>query len=284
VEEEWAQTRRDGVDLPAAEEQRIRAHFASPAYETGLPLAPLDADALRHPAFNDWRRTNVSPHRAIGYAVATISLKPIGGIPGDATAGQMRAVADIAETYSHGEARVTHEQNLVLAHVRQIDLPAVWRALAAVDLATANAGLVSDIIACPGLDYCSLANARSIPIAQRISERFAALRRQHDIGPLKIKISGCINACGHHHAGHIGILGVDRKGEEFYQVMLGGSGDEAASIGQLVGPGFSAAAVVYAVETVVQTYLDLRGPDETFLAAVRRLGLEPFKERLYARG
>jgi sulfite reductase (NADPH) hemoprotein beta-component len=283
VEAEWPHTQRESVDLPAAEEQRIRAQFAPPVYEVGLPLTPRDSDALRNPAFSDWRRTNVLVHRVAGYALVTISLKPIGGIPGDATSHQMRVVADIAERFSHGEVRVTHEQNLVLAHVRQIDLPEVWAALAAVELATPNAGLVSDIIACPGLDYCSLANARSIPVAQRISERFAALQRQHDIGPLKIKISGCINACGHHHAGHIGILGVDRKGEEFYQIMLGGSGDESATIGQLVGPGFSSAAVVGAVETVVQTYLDLRGPDETFLAAVRRLGLEPFKERLYAR-
>jgi sulfite reductase (NADPH) hemoprotein beta-component len=283
VEAEWAHTQHDGVDLPAAEEARIRAFFAPPAYETGLPSAPFALEAARNPAFTDWQRTNVLVHRVNGYSAAVISLKPIGGIPGDATAEQMRAVADIAEKYSLGEVRVTHEQNLVLPNVRQTDLPAVWAALAAAELATANAGLVSDIISCPGLDYCSLANARSIPVAQRISERFAVLQHQHDIGPLKIKISGCINACGHHHAGHIGILGVDRKGEEFYQIMLGGSGDEAASIGELLGPGFSTAAIVDAVETVLQTYLELRAPGEVFLAAVRRLGLAPFKERLYAR-
>jgi len=280
VEEEYEQFRHDGVNLPAAEQRRIRAFFAPPKYDTALPAEP---PAVADPAFNAWRRTNTHAHRAAGYAIVTISLKPIGGIPGDATGEQMRAVAALAETFSLGEVRVTHEQNLVLPHVKQADLAAVWAGLAAAGLATANAGLVSDIISCPGLDYCSLANARSIPVAQRISERFADLRRQHDIGPLKIKISGCINACGHHHAGHIGLLGVDRKGEEFYQIMLGGSGDENAAIGELLGPGFSAADVVDAVEKVVQIYLDLRAPGEVFLAAVRRLGLAPFKERLYAR-
>jgi sulfite reductase (NADPH) hemoprotein beta-component len=280
VELEFAHTQAEGLDLPPEEEQRIRAFFAGPTYEKTLPSAPADPG---NPAFNDWYRTSVLPHKVPGYAIVTISLKPIGGIPGDATAQQMHAVADLAERLSLSEIRVTHEQNLVLPHVRQIDLPEVWKALVAENLATANVGLVSDIISCPGLDYCSLANARSIPIAQRISKRFAELKQQHDIGPLKIKISGCINGCGHHHAGHIGILGVDRKGEEFYQIMLGGSGDEAASIGELIGPGFSSHTVVDAIETVVKTYLALREPGEVFLSAVRRLGLAPFKERLYAR-
>ena len=283
VEAEWAHTKLEGADLPEAEEQRIRAFFAGPAYETGLPATPIETPDLRETGFADWCKTSVFPHCVPGYAVVTISLKPIGGIPGDATSQQMRAIADLAEAYSRHEIRVTHEQNLVLPYVRQIDLPVLWRKLASEKLATANVGLVSDIIACPGLDYCSLANARSIPIAQRISERFAELQQQHDIGPLKIKISGCINACGHHHAGHIGILGVDRKGEEFYQIMLGGSGDETAAIGELVGPGFSSNTVVDAVETIVKTFLDLRQPGEVFLNAVRRLGLAPFKERLYAR-
>jgi sulfite reductase (NADPH) hemoprotein beta-component len=280
VELEFAQTRVEGLDLPYEEEQRIRAFFAAPPYERNLSNAPADPG---NPAFHDWLRASVLPHKAPGYAIVTISLKPIGGIPGDASAQQMHAIASLGERLSLDEIRVTHEQNLVLPHVRQIDLHELWTALVAEGLATANVGLVSDIISCPGLDYCSLANARSIPIAQRISARFAELKLQHDIGPLKIKISGCINGCGHHHAGHIGILGVDRKGEEFYQIMLGGSGDEAASIGELLGPGFSSSAVVDAVANVVKTYLDLRQPEEVFLSAVRRLGLTPFKERLYAR-
>ena len=201
---------------------------------------------------------NTEPHRVPGYAMVTISLKPIGGTPGDATAEQMELVADLAERYSYGEARVSHEQNLILPHVAEDDLAAVYGALRDASLATPNAGLVTDIIACPGLDYCALANARSIPVAQRISERFGAAERQRDIGDLKIKISGCINACGHHHVGHIGILGVEKKGEEFYQITLGGSGDETASIGEIIGPGFSYDGVVDAVETVVDTYLKHR--------------------------
>jgi sulfite reductase (NADPH) hemoprotein beta-component len=218
-----------------------------------------------------------------GYAIVTVSLKPIGGIPGDMTSAQMEAIADIIEQYSFDEVRVSHEQNLVLPHVKFEDLPAVYARLHAAELATANYGLVTDIIACPGLDYCSLANARSIPIAQRLSERFADPARQSDIGDLKIKISGCINACGHHHVGHIGILGVDRKGEEFYQITLGGSGDETCSIGEIVGKGFSSEGVIDAVETIVDTYLKLReSPREDFLAAYRRVGEAPFQEALYA--
>ena len=217
-----------------------------------------------------------------GYAIVNLSLKPVGGIPGDATADQMDAVADLAEHYSFGEIRVTHEQNLVLADVRRTDLHALWSKLRDIGLATPNLGLVSDIIACPGLDYCGLANARSIPVAQRISNRFADLKRQHDIGELKIKISGCINACGHHHVGHIGILGLDRKGEEYYQITLGGSADQDAAIGKIVGPAFSSEAVVDAVETVVNTYVELRQNGERFIDTYRRVGKEPFKERLYA--
>ena len=279
VEREFAHTRVEGLDLPQEEVQRIRAFFAELPYEKIPSTTPTDPANLD---FQDWLRTSVLPHKASGYAIVTISLKPIGGIPGDASAQQMHAIASLAERLSFAEIRVTHEQNLVLPHVRQRDLLELWTALVAEGLATANAGLISDIISCPGLDYCSLANARSIPIAQRISERFAELNQQHDIGPLKIKISGCINGCGHHHAGHIGILGVDRKGEEFYQIMLGGSGDESAAIGELVGPGFSSSTIVDAVANIVKTYLDLRHPGEAFLSSVRRLGLAPFKERLYA--
>ena len=216
--------------------------------------------------------------------IVTVSLKAIGAAPGDASADQMDAVADLAEDYSHDEIRVSHEQNLILPHVALDDLPAVYDRLASVELATPNAGGVSDIIACPGLDYCTLATARSIPIAQRIAREFGDGPRARAIGPLKIKISGCINACGHHHVGHIGILGLERAGEETYQITLGGSGDETAAIGQIVGPGFSSENVVGAVETIVDTYMDLRRSEgETFLEAYRRLGIAPFKEALYER-
>jgi sulfite reductase (NADPH) hemoprotein beta-component len=226
--------------------------------------------------------TNVHAHKVPGYAVVSISLKPIGAPPGDASADQMDAVADIAERFSLDEIRVTHEQNLVLPNVRQADLAAVWQELQRHGLATANIGLVSDIIACPGLDYCDLANARSISIAQAISNRFAALEKQREIGELKLKISGCINACGHHHVGHIGILGVDKKGVEFYQITLGGSGDETASIGEIVGPAFGEHEVTDAIETLINTYFSLRQGGERFLDTYRRVGVQPFRETLYA--
>jgi sulfite reductase (NADPH) hemoprotein beta-component len=283
VEAEWAQIRDSAVDLPDGEYERIAAFFAPPAYER---LAGDDASfarwRLEDRAFAQWVRTNVAAHKQPGYAIANISLKPEGGIPGDATSEQMDAVAALAERFSFAEIRVTHEQNLVLPHVRQADLYALWQTLKSYDLATPNLGLVSDIIACPGLDYCALANARSIPVAQRISERFADLDRQHDIGELKIKISGCINACGHHHVGHIGLLGVDRKGEEYYQITLGGSADENTSLGEILGPAVSYDRVVDAVETVVGTYVQIRRDGESFLDTVRRVGKEPFKESLYA--
>jgi sulfite reductase (NADPH) hemoprotein beta-component len=283
VEEEWSRIRHGALALPEAEIGRIRDYFAPPA------LAPRPAESVvlkraraADPALDTWVAQNAVPHRVGGHALVTVSLKPIGGTPGDATADQMELIADIAERHSHGEVRVSHEQNLILPHVALDDLPAIHAAFAAAGLATANAGLVTDIIACPGLDYCALANARSIPIAQRISERFADHARQTAVGDLKIKISGCINACGHHHVGHIGILGVEKKGEEFYQITLGGSGDETASVGEIIGPGFSADDVIDAVETVVDTYLRVRSdPGESFLAAYRRLGQAPFKEALY---
>ncbi|MCH8834560.1 MAG: nitrite/sulfite reductase [Proteobacteria bacterium] len=287
VEEEWQNIKRDikdgALDLPAEEVERIRAHFAPPPYETLAAAQPAFEEKKRADgAFATWADTNLAAHKVPGYAIVNLSLKPVGGIPGDATADQMDAVADLAEHYSFGEIRVTHEQNLVLADVRRTDLHALWRKLRDIGLATPNLGLVSDIIACPGLDYCGLANARSIPVAQRISNRFADLKRQHDIGELKIKISGCINACGHHHVGHIGILGLDRKGEEYYQITLGGSADQDAAIGKIVGPAFSSEAVVDAVETVVNTYVELRQNGERFIDTYRRVGKEPFKERLYA--
>ncbi len=281
VEEEFA--RATVTAAPDGEElARIAAYFAPPAY-ADLPDEDADLERFRRadPDFARWVDGNVTPHKVPGYAVANISLKPVGGIPGDATSDQMRAVAELAEAYSFDEIRVTHEQNLVLPHVRKGDLYAVWESLRAHDLATPNLGLVTDIIACPGLDYCALATARSIPIAQQISARFADPVRQRAIGELKIKISGCINACGHHHVGHIGILGVDKQGEEFYQITLGGSADEDAAIGTRIGPAVPADQVADAIENLVDTYLALRRDGETFLDAYRRVGAEPFKETLY---
>jgi sulfite reductase (NADPH) hemoprotein beta-component len=283
VEEEWERIRDGALKLPEEEIRRIEAYFAPPPFAnrpagTGCSEPPLNGAKK---GYARWLERNTHPHKQPGYAIVTISLKPIGGIPGDATAEQMEAVADLAERYSFNEVRVSHEQNLVLPHVHRDDLPAVHSALEAIGLAEANAGLVTDIISCPGLDYCSLANARSIPIAQRISERLAP--RQDAIGDLKIKISGCINACGHHHVGHIGILGVEKRGEEHYQLLLGGSGDENAALGTITGPGFGPDEIVGAVDKVVEAYLRLRlGPEETFLAAYGRLGPAPFKEAIYA--
>jgi sulfite reductase (NADPH) hemoprotein beta-component len=283
VEEEWERIRHGALKLPQGEVERIREYFALP--EAVRPLAgdpSLAAARAADPDFDAWVRQNTVPHAVAGHVSATISLKAIGGTPGDATDAQMDAVADLAERYAYDEIRVSHEQNLILPHLPETALRAVYDGLVAADLATANAGLVTDIIACPGLDYCALANARSIPVAQRISERFGDSARQREIGELKIKISGCINACGHHHVGHIGILGVEKKGEEFYQISLGGSGDEAASIGDIIGRGFSTEEIVDAVETIVDTYVAQRAsPEETFLAAYRRLGQAPFKEALY---
>ena len=283
VEEEWAHIKDSPLGLPDEEIARIKAYFAPPPYETLSPRQPLfEGKRLQDPAFASWVKTNVFPHKQPGYAIANISLKPEGGIPGDATAEQMEGLADLAERFGFGEIRVTHEQNLVLPDIRLDELHALWRGLCELDLAAPNIGLVSDMIVCPGLDYCNLANARSIPVAQAISRRFADLERQHDIGELKIKISGCINACGHHHVGHIGILGVDKRGEEFYQITLGGNADENAALGDVVGPSFAYDEVVDAVERVVNTYLEVRGKDETFLNTYARVGLAPFKEKLYA--
>ena len=283
VDEEWEDLKDLTVDLPPSELARIAAYFAPPAYET---LPPVSIDFEMHKRedadFARWARINLVAHKQPGYAIVNLSLKPTGGVPGDATAEQMEAVADLADRYSFGEIRVTHEQNLTFPYVRQQDLYPLWRALASLGLATPNIGQLTDIIACPGLDYCSLANARSIPIAQNITERFDDIARVHEVGELKIKISGCINACGHHHVGHIGILGVDKKGEEFYQITLGGDATETAALGAIVGPAFSYDGVVDAVETLVNTYIDLRGEGERFLDTYRRLGLEPFKEKLYA--
>jgi sulfite reductase (NADPH) hemoprotein beta-component len=283
VEAEWTAIRKSEIDLPAEEIERIRAYFAPPDFEA-LPAesAALEQKRKDDGAFARWLRVNTVAHKAPGYAIVNISLKPVGGIPGDISDVQMEAVAELAAQYSQDEIRATHEQNLVLPHVKKDDIYAVWQALAAQQLATPNISLVSDIIACPGLDYCALANTRSIPIAQRISERFADLEQQEDIGELKIKISGCINACGHHHVGHIGILGVDKKGEEFYQITLGGSGAQDASLGEIVGRGLSSGDAVGAVEKLVDYYRENRQGNERFIDTYRRLGADPFKEALYA--
>ncbi len=270
--------------LPAEEMARIAAYFAPPPFEALFNYSPEHSRALESDAdFANWVKTNVHPHKMQGYAIATISLKEIGATPGDCSSDQMDALADLMDEFGQTELRVTHEQNLVLPHMRKKDLYALYKKLGPLGLATANHGLVTDIIACPGLDYCDLANARSISVAQDIARRFADLERQHDLGELKIKISGCINACGHHHVGHIGILGVDRKGVENYQILLGGSGAEDASLGEILGPGFDSNGIVDAVENVIATYKDLRSGKERFLDTYRRVGPAPFKERLYAR-
>jgi sulfite reductase (NADPH) hemoprotein beta-component len=277
VEEEFAHVKTLDIDPPAAELERIAAFFAPPAFEAGLSEDVDRSD----PDFAVWLDQNVKLHKQAGYAIVNISLKPIGGIPGDASSAQIDVMADLAERYSFDELRVTHAQNIVLPHVAKRDLYAVWQALNAAELANANLDLISDIIACPGLDYCSLANARSIPIAQKIATRFADAQRQRDLGELKLKISGCINACGHHHAGHIGILGVDRKGVENYQLTLGGSGAEDVSIGKITGPGFDEDGIVDAVERATDKYKELREPGERFVDTYRRVGMEPFKEAIY---
>jgi sulfite reductase (NADPH) hemoprotein beta-component len=283
VDAEWQHMRDSAIELPAEEYARIAMFFSPPPYEN---LPGDDGEFARHRLenrdFTHWVRTNVASHKRPGYAIANITLKPEGGIPGDATAEQMDAVATLAERFSFSEIRVTHEQNLVLPHVRQADLFELWQTLRRHDLAAPNLGLISDIIACPGMDYCSLATARSIPLAQDISRHFADLERQHNIGELKLKISGCINACGHHHVGHIGILGLDKRGEEYYQITIGGSADEAPAIGTIVGPAFPYDRVVEAVETLTDTYLTMRSGTERFVDTVRRVGLDPFKEALYA--
>ncbi|MEM5542014.1 nitrite/sulfite reductase [Sulfitobacter sp. AS92] len=268
-----------GVDQQVL--SRIESDFAAPKFKTAS-LAAYESAYTNDPVFRAWADTNLAEHRAPGYAIVSISLKAHGATPGDATADQMRVMADLARRFGHDELRISHEQNVILPHVHRSDLPELHAALKEAKLATANIGLISDIIACPGMDYCALATARSIPIAQEIATRFDELKLEHDVGPLKIKISGCINACGHHHVGHIGILGLDRAGVENYQITLGGDGTENASIGERAGPGFSAEEIIPAIERLVLGYLDLRNdPTETFLQAYRRLGLAPFKAVLY---
>jgi sulfite reductase (NADPH) hemoprotein beta-component len=282
VEEEWAAIKDSSLKLPKEEMDRIAAHFEPPVFRVLDEASPeAEKRAAGDPAFASWLRHNTEPHKVPGYEIVNISLKSEGIAPGDATSEQMDLVADLADAHSFGEIRVTHAQNLVLPHVERDTLPALYDKLVEGGLAAANVGLLSDIICCPGLDYCALANARSIPISMQISERFAAQNRLDEIGKMQIKISGCINACGHHHVGHIGILGVDRKGEEHYQIQLGGSASEDASLGKILGRGFSAEQVVDVVEKLVEIYIDLREGDEAFIDTYRRVGQEPFKERVY---
>ncbi len=282
--EEVFETQKTYHQAPPVEMiEAIEEQFASPKFDT----SPVDEDKLSKivgsdPLLRSFVETNVDAHFDPNHAIVTVSLKPIGGTPGDATAEQMRIMAGLAEAYGYDELRISHEQNVILPHVRRDDLPEVHKVLREASLATANVGLLSDIIACPGMDYCALATARSIPVAQELSIAFEDMKRQRDIGPLKIKISGCINACGHHHVGHIGILGLDKAGVESYQITLGGDGTETATIGERAGPGFSYEEIVPAIERIIDRYLDIReNVDETFLEAFRRVGADPFKDALY---
>ena len=282
VEEEFRAIANGVLTLPQAEVDRISAYFAAPNFERVNATVDVAKEKFADPVYGEWLDRNLHPHRQPGYASVTISLKPIGGAPGDATAEQMEAVADLAERFSFDELRVTHEQNLVLPHVRVSDLREVYDALVEAGLQTGNAGLITDMITCPGMDFCALATARSIPIAQEISKRFSEPGRQKEIGDLKIKISGCINACGHHHVGHIGILGLEKKGIENYQITIGGDATEDAAVGGTLGHGFAAEDVPDAIERLIDTYIARREtPDEPFIAAFRRLGDAPFKEALY---
>ncbi|HSZ68019.1 MAG TPA: nitrite/sulfite reductase [Xanthobacteraceae bacterium] len=284
VETEWASIKEGALVLDDAVVSEIAGRFVYPRYEK-LTDIPEEFTAARKSdrRFDTWVGNSVANHKAPGYAIVTLSLKPEGGTPGDATAEQMDAIAGLADRYSFSEIRVGHEQNLVLPHVAQRDLPELWRALDAVGVAVPNVNFISDIISCPGLDYCSLANARSIPIAQEITRRFANLNLQRDLGRLHINISGCINACGHHHVGHIGILGVEKNGEEFYQITIGGKADENAALGALVGPAVPYAQVADVVEDIAAAYIELRQrPEELFIDTVKRIGVEPFRERVYA--
>ncbi|WP_373003373.1 nitrite/sulfite reductase [Hyphomonas sp.] len=285
VEAEFAsQKPHEKIDLPREEIDRIHAYFARPDF----PAKPEGSDAFEAAKASDagfarWVKNNLHPHVVPGYTSVTISLKPVGGTTGDATAAQMETVADLAETYGFGDVRVTHTQNLILPHVALDDLPAIYAALVAAGIATPNEGLITDMIVCPGLDFCTLANARSIPVGQAVQQVFADPDYQEDIGRLHLNISGCINACGHHHIGHIGILGVDKKGEEFYQISFGGRADEKAAIGDITGPGLKSEEVPGALKRVIDTYRSLRtSKDEIFIDTLTRLGHDPFKEALYA--
>ena len=282
VDSEWEQIRDTELRIPDAERDRINAYFAPPDYESAEDISDeLATLRAAEPAFDAWMRSNVVEHKVTGYAIANISLKAPGRIPGDLSADKMDRVADLADEFSCGELRVSHRQNLTFVDVRQADLYSLWQQLEALELATPNIGLASDIIACPGLDYCALANARSIPIAQDIGLHFSNSEKLQQVGNLSINISGCMNACGHHHVGNIGILGVDKRGKEFFQLTLGGSADENASLGDRLGRGLPQAEVPAAIEHIVDTYLAARQDDETFLQTYRRVGIQPFRDAVY---
>jgi sulfite reductase (NADPH) hemoprotein beta-component len=278
VEEEWATLRNSALRLDLGEVDRVRAHFMPPHYET---LADIDVTAGRDSAFKAWFRYNTRAHKVAGYRVAFISLKPHGAAPGDMTSEQMDQVAELADRYSFGLIRATHDQNLLLADVRQLDLYELWRALDAFALATPNIGTLTDMICCPGLDFCSLANATSIPVAKQIQAHFDDLDYLYDLGPIEIKMSGCMNACGHHHVGHIGILGVDKHGEEWYQITIGGSAREDAALGEVIGPSVPKSAVADTIQKLVDVYVEERHEEERFIDTVRRIGVEPFQARVY---
>jgi sulfite reductase (NADPH) hemoprotein beta-component len=278
VEEEWATLRDSALKLDLAEVDRVRAHFTPPRYQT---LEDIDLTAGHESSFKAWIRYNTRPHKMRGYRVAFISLKPHGAAPGDMTSEQMDRVADLADRYSFGFIRATHDQNLLLADVRQADLHELWRALDAEQLATPNIGTLTDMICCPGLDFCSLANATSIPVAKQIQAHFDDLDYLYDLGPIEIKMSGCMNACGHHHVGHIGILGVDKQGEEWYQITIGGSAHEDAALGEVIGPSVPKTAVADTIQKLVDVYVEERIEEERFIDTVRRIGVEPFQVRVY---
>jgi sulfite reductase (NADPH) hemoprotein beta-component len=283
VEAEWEHLRGGPATVPDEEVARLQAFFVPPVYER---LAGDDtgyrAEVADNRAFANWVQRNVHPHKVPGYAIVTLSLKKTGIPPGDATADQMDAVAGLADRYSFGELRVSHEQNLIFTDVRQSELLSLWQQLKGLGFATPNIGLLTNIVCCPGGDFCSLANAKSIPIAEAIQRRFDDLDYLHDIGELDLNISGCMNACGHHHVGHIGVLGVDKNGSEWYQVTIGGTQGEHAAIGRVIGPSFAAHEMPDVVARLIETYIDVRHEDERFVDTVRRVGIDPFKERVYA--
>jgi len=283
VEREWHRIRDGVLDLAPGDVALVSAHFVPPAYEPGGEGGEALLNALgREPRFAAWVRRNTAAHRVSGYRVVHVSLKAPGVAPGDVTDAQMDAIADLADRYSFGRIRATHDQNLVLADVRERDLSGLWRGLEAQGLATANIGTLNDMICCPGLDYCSLANAGSIPIAAQINERFDSLDYLYDLGEIQLKMSGCMNACGHHHVGHIGILGVEKQGEEWYQITLGGSAGFDAGLGERIGPAIEKERVAEALARVLEVYVERRGEGERFVDTVRRIGVAPFKERVYA--
>jgi sulfite reductase (NADPH) hemoprotein beta-component len=283
VRAEWARLKDGPGTITAAELDRVKGHFTEPAYETLGSSSELTAQLAESKAFSNWHKRNVAEHKKSGYAIATLTLKKLGTPPGDITDNQMDKVADLADKYSFGEVRSTHEQNIVLADVKQDQLFDLWQEAKAAGFATPNLGLLTDMICCPGGDFCALANAKSIPVAEAIQARFDNLDYLHDLGEIDLNISGCMNACGHHHIGHIGILGVDKKGEEFYQVSLGGDAGPNATIGKILGPSFARDQMTNVIENILNTFVDQRIEGERFVDTYRRVGHAIFKERAYAK-